>query len=217
MAPDASPSVKSQAELPQSFWRPNPQESPLTPSFSPFTPNLQIPPHQNWPNTHPEASPRDDLSWPVPTRSISYGNLEGLQGQHQFAPYQHPVPHSNHSNSPSEYYTTKPRELQPGMYPHSISTSTGVAHAAVEPSSATNGEPQHVHSAGALPPHYPQWQQPYAYNKPVVPGADPYGTWPNSHAGQNHMLVEGHAPPIYSYGEPVGGAYYSPLPSNHAR
>jgi hypothetical protein len=39
MAPDASPGIKHQGDVPQSFWRPNPQDSPLTPAFSPFTPS----------------------------------------------------------------------------------------------------------------------------------------------------------------------------------
>jgi len=214
MAPDASPSVKSQTEMPQSFWRANPQESPLTPAFSPFTPNLQIPPPQNWPTTHTEPSPRDELSWPVPQRSISYSNLEGLQGHHQYAPYQHPHPQQHHNQAASDHYTTKPRVLQSGMYPPPISTSTG-AHSAAEPSSATTSETQHSQSAGALPPHYPQWQQPYPFQKPVVSSSEPYGPWNTSHGG-HHLPDEGHSTATYGYGDPAGGAYYPP-PPHHAR
>lgn len=218
MASDASPGVKPQTEISQSYWRPNPQESPLTPAFSPFTPSLQIPPPQNWPNAHPDASPRDDLSWSVPQRSISYSNLEGLQGHPQYgAPFQHPHNQPNHNHSASDHYTTKPRTLQSGMYPPPISTSTG-PHSATETPSATTSEPgQHAHSAGALPSHYPQWQQPYSYQKPVVSGSEPYGAWHNSHGAPHNLPEEGHAPPTYAYGDPAGGGYY-PLPApQHGR
>lgn len=212
MASDASPGTKSQAELPQSFWRVNPQESPLTPAFSPFTPNLQIPPPQNWPATHTEPSSRDELSWSVPQRSISYSNLEGLQGHHPYSPY--PPPNAQ-NHSATDHYTTKPRLPQAGMYPPPISTSTS-AHSAAEASPATAGETsQHSHSAGALPAQYPHWQQPYSYQKPVGSTSEPYGTWHNSHGAQQpqHLPEEGHVQPAgYGYGDSATGPYYPPPP-----
>jgi len=202
MAPDASPGAKPQSDVPQSFWRGNPQESPMTPAFSPFTPSLQIPPHQNWPSSHAEPSPRDELSWSVPQRSNSYGNLESLQNHHQYSHY--PPPNPQHHTG--DQYASKPRILQSGgMYPPQISTSSG------HPPTTGSEASQHSHSAGALPPaNYPQWQQPYSYQKPVGSSSEQYGSWNHSQGGQHpgeHSQGAG-----YGYGVPTTGAYYPPPP-----
>ena len=207
MASDASPSTTKPSEVPQSFWRVNPQDSPVTPAFSPFTPNLQIPPPQNWPHPHTEASPRDELSWgSVPQRSISYSNIEGLQTQHQYAPFPHPP-----SQQVGDHYTTKPRLVNSGMYPPPISTS-GSAISASETTSTTH-EPSH--STGSLPPtSYQSWQQPYSYQKPAGSSAESYGAWNAPHGGQQHLPeVGGHGGQTsYAYGEPQSGMYYPPPP-----
>jgi hypothetical protein len=217
MAPDASPSTKAPpSDVPQSFWRVNPQDSPLTPAFSPFTPNLQIPPPQNWPAPHPEASPRDDMSWSVPQRSNSYSNLEGLQSQHQqYAQYGH-----QSAQPVADHYTTKPRVLQSsGMYPPQISTSGSAIAPAETTSAGAPDTPQHPHSASSLPPvPFSNWQQSYSYQKPPTSGAEHYGGWnpphgslPNLQAGPPVQVEGGHAPPPnYGYGDPAGGMYYPP-------
>jgi hypothetical protein len=213
MAPDASPGVKPHVELPQGFWRANPQESPITPAFSPFTPNLQIPPPQSWNSGPTEPNARDEMSWPLPQRSISYSNLEGLQGHPQYGGYQQSQ-HQPHNHSVSEHYTTKPRVSHSGMYPPLITTSTG-PHSAIEPSPSLTSDPHHSHSAGAVPSHYQHWQQPYSYPKPVGPGGEPpYGSWNPSHGGPHHLPEENHAPP--AWGEPLNGSYYPP-PPHHTR
>ncbi len=217
MAPDVSPSTKAPPpDVPQSFWRVNPQDSPLTPAFSPFTPNLPIPPPQNWPAPHPEASPRDDISWSVPQRSISFSNIEGLQSHnHQYAQYSHQP-----SQPVADHYTTKPRVLQSsGMYPPPIST-TGSAISPPETSSAGGPDnPQHPHSASSLPPvQFSSWQQPYPYQKPPNSAAEQYGGWNSPHGSLPHLLAGppvpgdgGHAPHTnYVYGDPAGGMYYPP-------
>lgn len=207
MAPDASPSTKPQSDVPQSFWRVNPQDSPLTPAFSPFTPSLQIPPPQNWPASHPEPSPREDIGWSVPQRSISYSNLEGLHNNHQYGPYANPSPQSG----PDPY--TKPRILQSSsMYPPPIQTS-GPAVPPYEAASATSSEtPQHPHSAQSLPPvPMSNWQQPYSYQKPASAGPDYHEGWSAGHGGPQH-LPQGTQPPPpgYGYQDPGHGMYYPP-------
>ncbi|KAH9218975.1 hypothetical protein DL95DRAFT_487244 [Leptodontidium sp. 2 PMI_412] len=214
MAPDASPSTANpKTEGSQPYWRVNPQDSPLTPAFSPFTPGLQIPPPQNWPNPHPEASPREDPGWSVPQRSISYSNLEGLHSQHQNTQYaQYPPPPPI-----NEHYTTKPRVLQSsGMYPPPIQTSPSTV-ASHDPISATSSEPhQHPHSAHSLPPvQFSSWQQPYSYQKPASAGPDHYPGWTGPQGGQQHLphlqTDQGHPPPAgYGYGDPSNGMYYPP-------
>lgn len=205
MAPDASPSTSAKPqEIPPSYWRVNAQDSPMTPAFSPFTPSLQVPPPQNWSASQTEPSPRDELSWSVPQRSMSYGNLESLQNHSQYSPYPNP-----HSQGPpiSDHFSTKPRSMHSGMFPPPISTSSSILPPP-EISSAPAGEgPQHPHSAG---PHYPNWTQPYPYQKPA---SESYGSWNSSHGGQPHIPEEGHAPPGgYAYGEPSSGIYYPPPP-----
>jgi hypothetical protein len=214
MAPDVSSNPKPQTEAPQSFWRQNPQDSPLTPAFSPFTPSLQIPPPQNWPTSQTEASPRDDLSWSVPQRSISYSNLEGLQQHHQ----QHYTPYSHAPSHPiaDAHYTTKPRVLQSSgnMYPPPISTSGSVLPPP-EPASASSEAPHHPHSAHSLPPvPFSNWQQqPYSYQKPASAGPEQhYGEWNAPQGGPQHLQGEGAHPPQpgYGYGEHATGMYYPP-------
>ncbi|PSS27884.1 hypothetical protein M430DRAFT_93507 [Amorphotheca resinae ATCC 22711] len=189
MAPDASPNTKSQADLPpQSYWRVNPQDSPLTPAFSPFTPV----PAQTWPSTHPDASPRDELSWSAHQRSISYSNLEGLQGgQPQYVPFPNP-PHAQPS-SHSGTYTTKPRQMHTtDLYP--------------PPNSSDHPQP---HSTGALPQgQYPHWQQPYQYQKPET------YAWSGPHGAPYQVPEQGQAAPLgYGYGDPAGAGYFPPPPA----
>ncbi|KAH8657503.1 hypothetical protein BGZ60DRAFT_383685 [Tricladium varicosporioides] len=217
MAPDASPGIKQQGEIPQQFWRPNPQDSPLTPAFSPFTPSLQIPPTQSWPTPHPEPSPRDDMSWSVPhppQRSISYSNLEGLQHQQQQFPAYSQAP----QNPVAEHYTTKPRVQHTGMYPPPLATST--SGMMTTPTSATTNESlPHPHSAGSLPPSafqgWPQ-QQSYAYQKPPPQHHEGYQNWTAPHEGLPRppgYSGDSHAPaPAYGYPDPQQGMYYQGPP-----
>ncbi|TVY83982.1 hypothetical protein LSUE1_G001342 [Lachnellula suecica] len=215
MAPDASPSIKHQGEMPQSFWRPNPQDSPLTPAFSPFTPSLQIPPPQNWPAPQPEPSPRDDVSWSGPQRSISYSNLEGLQNHHHYTPYTNAP-----SNTVTDHYTTKPRTQHSGMYPPPISAPTSAVTAPTS-SSMTNEATHHPHSAGPLPSTpFQTWQQPYSYQKPPGSSAEGYGAWNAPHEALPRPSGYGtEAPPPqqqYAYPEPTSGMYY-PGPPHQGR
>ena len=213
MAPDASPSSKAPGEGPPSFWRGNPHDSPMTPAFSPFTPNLTMPPAQSWPISHPEASPREDLSWAgsAPQRSISYSNLEGLQNQthQQYSPY----PHAPTQPAP-EHYTTKPRILpSSGMYPPPIATS-GNHVAPSEPGSAPGHDISHQqpHSANSLPPvPFNNWQQQPYYQKPASAGAEHYGGgWNTPQQGQPHLHGQPGPPGPGYYGDHAGGAYYPP-------
>lgn len=212
MAPDASPSTKPQTEGWQPFGRINQQESPLTPAFSPFTPSLQGPPPQNWPASHPEPSPREELAWPVPQRSISYSNLEGLHNQQQYPPYS-----NSSSQQGSGVYTPKPRVLHStGMYPPPIQTS-GTAAPPYEASSATASDtPHQPHSAQSLPPvPVSNWQQSYPYQKPASAGPEYHEGWSAGHGGQQQQQQQQHQqgapPPSGGYYPDSGhGIYYPP-------
>ncbi|KAI6708035.1 hypothetical protein JHW43_009435 [Diplocarpon mali] len=206
VAAETSPSTgKLKTDASQPYWAANPHESPITAAaFSPFIPNL---PPQNWPPAHNGATSREQ-NWTIPQRSVSYSNLEGLQNQQQYQ--NSPYPHYSHPPQVNDHYTTKSRVLQSSaMHPPPIQTSSTVAP--LEPVSATSTEPhQHAHSANPLPPvPFPNWQQPYAYHKPV--GADQY-PWSGPPAPPTlHPEGEDLPPPAsYGYGDPANGIYYQP-------
>ena len=212
-APEAPPAVRTHPERPQPdvpgmYWKGNHQESPITPAFSPFTPSGQAPPVQTWPNNHPDPSPREDLSWSIPPqRSMSYSNLEGVPNQYP-QPYQPPPQSQAH---PTDHYTTKPRMSHPGIYPPPITTTS--SHSAGDYVVATtSGSPHQVQSAGVISPAgYPHWQQPYSYQRPVVPSNEPYGAWNNSQPahpipeeGHGQHMNYGMPDPNYHYPNPQG-------------
>jgi hypothetical protein len=201
MAPEVSPNAKTPGDVSQTFWRVNPQDSPITPAFSPFTPNLSIPSGQGWPASHPEASPREDMSWGSgPQRSISYSNIEGLQSQQHYSPYPNPP-----TPSVPDHYEAKPRIVpSSGMYPPPISTSGNHPTPPGSASAPVHGHAdQHAHVANSLPSSsYPNWQQqqPYTYQKPANTGAEQFGGW--------NAPPQGGHPQGYGYGDP--GVYYPP-------
>lgn len=180
MAPEASPSTANpKTEAAQPYWRVNPQDSPITPAFSPFTPGLQMPPSQNWPPPH-EASPREDPGWSVPQRSSSYSNFEGLHNQEpnpQYAQYPPPPPIHDQYSKP------------PGMQPPMLKTSLGgfASHAPHE----TSNMPHHPHSAHSLPPvPVAHWQGPYSSEKAASAGTEQYTGWSGPHGGQQQQLPQ---------------------------
>jgi hypothetical protein len=225
MAPDASPGLKQQgqSDVPPAFWSQNStRDSPLTPAFSPFTPNLHIPPPQSWPTQHTEPSPREDIAWSVPQRSISYSNLEGLHGQqpqHQYTPS---YTQSPSSSVPDNHYTTKPRQ-HPGMYPP---PSTQTTNSMMVPTSATSSEPSpHPHSASSLPPSsFSSWQQPHYQPKPIGSNSESYSyphhdslPRPNSisqYPGEAHHPTTAAPPPAPTYYQEQG--YYHGPPHPHS-
>lgn len=204
MAHDTSPSATPQSALPQPYWGVHPQDSPLTPAFSPYTPNLNIPPAQNWPVSHAEPGAREELAWSVPQRSA----FDNLQGHPQFAGSSHPPTHPSPDN-----FSMKGRPLHGGMYPPPISTSVG-GHSLSEasPGSAIDA-PHHAQSAGSMPSHYSQWQQPYPYPKQVGSAGEPYDLW-SAHSAPAHPSETRNAGPLtFGYGETSGGSFYPPPPS----
>lgn len=195
MAPEASPNTaRTPSEMQSSYWRPNAQDSPMTPAFSPYTPGLQIPPPQNWPTSQAEAPQRDELSWSVPQRSMSYSNLENSSSHAQYPPYHHPA----QGTPMPDHFQSKPRTMQTGMFPPPLTTSSNIL-----PPPETATLPSDPHSAS---PHYPGWQQSYPYQKPA---GEPYSAW--SSGGTAHIPEETHAP-AYNYGEPSSSLYYPPPP-----
>lgn len=155
-------------------------ESPVPPSVpsfhqAPQAPyNLPMIHHRESVSTYPYGVPREDMTWSLPSRSMSYGQLEGLAINHS-----HPYP------SP-QYYKHGP---PPPLYPppdgpaHYPVTSTP-AEPASAPADGRGGAPPNGHFA-----MHPPWHPSYSGNTiggmtsggkgGAAPGAgaEGYGTW----------------------------------------
>lgn len=165
----------------------------MTPAFSPFTPTTLPMSHQTWPTQHSDATPRDDLNWPIPQRSMSYSNLDTLHS-HQYGAY------SQGPQSAGDQYVTKPRAVHP-MYPPPIST-IGTAMSADHAVTNTHDTSQHPQSAGTLP-SFPGWQQPYPFQ--AAPSTtENFNAWNTPHSGASPIQTQQR----YEYGNQQGAGFY---------
>ncbi|KAH6660572.1 hypothetical protein BKA67DRAFT_653742 [Truncatella angustata] len=177
VATDAGTAASKTPEM-NTSWRSYTQDSPVTPSFAPYTPH----PHSasTWstaplgtPASNDSTSRPDEIAWSpytaAPGRSLSYG---GDTSQ----PYT-PVPHVVGS-APSSVYDRR-SSIATEMYPPSISTT--MAH--VDSIPGTSMDPNGPLSAGAG--NYGTWQYPYSKT------GDGYESWGNQippntdHSSQN--------------------------------
>ncbi|SPN96998.1 uncharacterized protein DNG_00517 [Cephalotrichum gorgonifer] len=177
-------------------WRGYPQESPITPSFSPYTPHAPSSAGWNGP-VSAESAPREDLPWPpypLPPRSMSFGG-ETL-GSHTPGPY---------SPAQGRQYERKASTMSSDVYPSSIATSvSGVDTAPSGPTMEHNVSL----SAGAVPSSgYGTWQQPYHYAKP----GEAYGSWGYGENGSSAPgATEEQIPPPTETQAPPANMYYPP-------
>lgn len=192
---DPSPirGMDPQSDLSLQGWHVNAQDLPVTQSFAPYGQGQNLPLHGWQPGV---TDPREDISWSLPQRSASYGNLESLHGNH-YSTY--PQPTAQHIANP---YPPKHAGQHTAMYQQAISASP-TALSEISPTAADN-----------LPPTaYNAWQQPYASMEPNGPA---YGPW--SGAGRPSQMVEAanQVPSQYTYAEPPSGSYYPPPPSSRS-
>ncbi|CAI4216688.1 unnamed protein product [Parascedosporium putredinis] len=195
MSADQSPSSATKPNDLNATWRTYPHESPITPSFSPYTPHA--PPSAGWnaPVTS-ESAPRDEVSWSSypapPPRSISFsGDGMGVQGSGQYP------------TMASRQFDRKPSTVSSEMYPPPIATTVS----GVEPTQTGTAIEHNVSlSAGAVPPsNYGNWQPQYHYGKT----GDAYGGWGYGENGSNPpgQPEQVHAPEGQ---QASGGMYYPP-------
>lgn len=176
---ESTPVPKSStSEVFNSGWR-IPGESPVTPAsaYSPYTPGLQNPSHPTWPSIASEPAPREEVGWSLPSRSMSYGTVEGVPQQTTYQ-YQHgPI---------------SPRISETYAPPLTVSAGSPVT------SIGTNAVPLEGGSRPGQPAFsMPAWQ-PYAYGKPPVSSAEGYGGWYPGIAEQNQAsLGEGNEAGMY--------------------
>ncbi|KIH90360.1 hypothetical protein SPBR_00472 [Sporothrix brasiliensis 5110] len=194
----ASPSSSKPGDL-NASWRSYPQESPITPAFSPYTTHA-APPSATWTS---DATGRggDDLGWsypPPPPRSLSFGSdtMGGHHGQHQQQSYpsisQMTSGHHSHSSngghrsSSSSYDRKSSAAAAAAAMSDLYQSPTTIPGVDSIPGTTLD---HHVSlSAGAVgTTAYASWQQPYSYSKD---GSDAYVGW-GDHSGT--PASEGHA------------------------
>lgn len=209
----SEPSTASRPSSDVSYWRLNSQESPITPAFSPFSPNLHLPQQHNWPPTAAEPTPREDINWSAPQRSMSFGNLE--------VPHQSSYPHFPQPISqPNSRDSLAPRSIQQAAEPylrelpdtHDIPTSTA-------PSGQPLDHSAHGTGTATLPPFSSGqgWssQAPPQYNfskAPLSQGGGGFAPWYST--GQSlpptTQVAGGSIQPMqYGGGQSYGGIYYN--------
>ncbi|KAF6818605.1 fungal zn binuclear cluster domain containing protein [Colletotrichum sojae] len=140
--PNAASGSASKSTSLNETWRSYPQESPMTPSFSPYTP--QGPGSSGWgPAINSDPNAREDLGWAsfVPT-SMSF-------------PSEAQLPSHYSAVTQSRSFGRKSSTMSMDMYPAQIATSVP----GIDLHSTSL-------SAGAVPPSgYGSWDQPYTYSK----------------------------------------------------
>src|SRR4051794_11963631 len=137
------PSTRPVADA-SGYWRVNTHESLLTPSFSMFPQHLTPSQQHNWPPAAAEPSSREEFNWPVPQRSVSFGNIENLPQQPsylQFTP-------STSESIPQEHFAPRSSPPQPKPYMHGIPPDDSIP----APSSGPTNEPaSHIPGPRQLP------------------------------------------------------------------
>ena len=190
MSADASPSSSKPGDL-NASWRSYPQESPITPAFSPYTTHA-APPSATWtPQSEAAGRGSDDLGWsypPPPPRSLSFGSdtMSSHHSQHQQQAYpsisQMTSGHHHHSNnsssggggrSSSSSYDRKSSAAAAAAMSDLYQSPTTIPGADSIPGTTLD---HHVSlTAGAVgTTAYSSWQQPYSYSKD---GSDAYVGW----------------------------------------
>ncbi|KAL1892521.1 hypothetical protein Sste5346_007033 [Sporothrix stenoceras] len=194
MSADASPSSSKPGDM---SWRSYPQESPITPAFSPYTTHA-APPSATW--TSDAARGSDDLGWsypPPPPRSLSFGSdtMSSHHGhQQQTYPsisqmtsgHHHTNNGSSHRSSSSSYDRKSSAAAAAAAMSDLYQSPTTIPGVDSIPGTTLD---HHVSlTAGAVgTTAYSNWQQPYSYSKD---GSDAYVGW-GDHNGT--PASEGHA------------------------
>lgn len=202
MAPKAMPIQRMHGDMPE-YLGMHTQESPITPGFSPFTPNM---PHHSmaW-SAHPDAGRPDEAAFSIPQRSISYSNLEGLSGLHTFSPMA-PAPPSF-----SEQLNGKAPMAPATSYPPPISTAAGHLSAEVHSASTTSTSQPSSTMSGSISSasSFGSWQTPYGYPKTLGSTTDTYAPWTSPTAVPAQLADVGIGLSAeYGCGEPGGPMYY---------
>ncbi|CAK7231874.1 hypothetical protein SCUCBS95973_008070 [Sporothrix curviconia] len=198
---NASPNTSKAGDL-NASWRSYPQESPITPAFSPY-PSHAAPPSATWmPQSESTGRGGDDLAWsypPPPPRSLSFSSdtMSSHQSQHQQQAYpsisqitsgHHHGSHSNNGGrtSSSSYDRKSSAAAAAAAMSDLYQSPTTIPGVDSIPGTTLD---HHVSlTAGAVgTTAYANWQQPYSYSKDA---SDAYVGWADHGATP---ASEGHA------------------------
>jgi hypothetical protein len=211
MPNDTASLAKNPSDVSSSYWR-NSHETPLTPAFSPFSSNVNLPPHSNWqPHSATEPTSREDLGWSVPPpRSMSFSNHDS---------FHHPSTYPGFHQSPQEPnsrddFAHRQAVPPPDVYAPTL-TPTSVSASTVEStlSATTADTTQHTSGPLPLPPPFSNSQgwNSHPYKVPALTSSNEgYGGW----YGQSSTLAshphggEGMPPPNYGQVDSYNGMYY---------
>lgn len=202
MSADASPSSSKPGDL---SWRSYPQESPITPAFSPYTTHA-APPSATWtPQSEAAGRGSDDLGWsypPPPPRSLSFGSdtMSSHHSQHQQQAYpsisQMTSGHHHHGNNSSSGGGGRSSSSSYDRKSSAAAAAAAMSDLYQSPTTIPGVDSipgttldHHVSlTAGAVgTTAYASWQQPYSYSKD---GSDAYVGWGDHGATP---ASEGHA------------------------
>jgi hypothetical protein len=190
---DQSPaSSKPGFEDPSSnFWRL--AESPMTPApYSTFAgpPSVAAHHHSETRTAFPIEGSREDVGWPLPSRSMSFGNVEGLSQSY-----------SNHYPFRPDYKSSSTS----GVYPHPIITSHASSVATMSAPSSAISEPKSMHTGYGAPP---TWNAGYMGNNIGDMPRKSSQSFPTWYGEPGHLAqVDEEAPP-HHFEEPM--IYYPP-------
>lgn len=211
MPNDNASLAKNPTDVSSSYWRMNSHEAPLTPVFSPFPPNANLPHHPNWPQSATEPTSRDDLGWSVPPpRSLSYSNHDSFHHPPTYPSFHQSPPEPNSRDEFTNRQTAPPPDVYaPTLTPTSVSASTAESTL----SATTADTTQHNAGPPPLPPPFSNSQawNSHPYKVPALPSSnDGYGGWySQSSALPSHPhSEEGMPPPNYGPVDTYNGMYY---------
>ncbi|CRK19736.1 hypothetical protein BN1708_000401 [Verticillium longisporum] len=197
MAAEGSPNPATRPLDSNASWRAYAgTDSPITPSFSPYTPNAPNPP-AGWASaSNSEHGVREDIPWtayaPAPPRAVSYSSESHVSPPYQSIQQQgRPFERTGHS-------------VPADMYPQSVQTNVTVAGSGPV-STMTQGSSV---PGGVLPSNnYGSWQQQYQFSRPSGEG---YGNWAYGDQGSHPSVHPSEQIPTSNDhpAQPVG-MYYS--------
>ena len=170
-----------------SFWRL--ADSPMTPAFTSsfaVAPAIVATHGQDGPNNyHPLEGSREDVGWPLPSRSMSVGHFENL---HQQYPPQYPV------------RADFKQPIRADSYPHPIMTHTPSTLASMSEPNSAIVESKPVGSAYGAPP---LWNTGYNGNRIGEIARKPSQGFANWQGDFGHLaqVEEESVPPHYTEGQ----------------
>ncbi|POS85480.1 hypothetical protein EPUL_002298, partial [Erysiphe pulchra] len=161
-----------------SYWASNPPKSQLTPNYPPFIPSLQVSPLHDWTTSHTDLSSTEEVPWSVPSRTMSFNNIQGSNSHHLFT--------SSDSTSlqSTEHHVSKDVPSLPQCSSINPASTIGPTLASM------NDNSPHRQLGSMLPLSMSTWQQQYSHQKPTNRSLDQFEHWDENQTDSILMKVE---------------------------